>query len=118
MHYDDLNSKVEFDIPFEVVNGEVRGTDINGPSVYFVEGDGPDIEIDSRDDWEPVDGWSGQYRYSGPIMHPSEYLGGAMARYVLENPGIYCVTEVIDMEEDPEESSDPIGWILLKKKEN
>lgn len=40
-------------------------------------------------DWSLLTGFSGQYRYSGPIMHPSELIAGGIARYILENPGTY-----------------------------
>lgn len=43
--------------------------------------------------WEPMTGYTGQHGYSGPHMHPSEYVGGALARDILDTPGLYvCVT--------------------------
>lgn len=42
--------------------------------------------------WEPMTGYTGQYGYNGPHMHPSEYVGGALARDILDTPGLYvCV---------------------------
>lgn len=42
--------------------------------------------------WEPMAGYTGQYGYNGPHMHPSEYVGGGMARDILDTPGLYvCV---------------------------
>jgi len=74
---------------------------IYAPEVY-------DEDIVS-DEWSFIDGWSGQSHYSGPIMHPSEYLGGAMERWVRETPGTY----VMVMSEDPEGGEEPYGWALL-----
>lgn len=39
--------------------------------------------------WTLLTGYSGQDRYSGPIMHPSEYIGGRMERDILSTPGVY-----------------------------
>lgn len=47
-----------------------------------------DGEIDS-DDWTLLHGFTGQYGYNGPIMHNSEYIGGALERHILETPGVY-----------------------------
>jgi hypothetical protein len=57
------------------------GTDVYAPTLY-------DDELDS-DRWELLDGYSGQYGYSGPVMHPSEFIGGGMARDILATPGTY-----------------------------
>lgn len=116
---DQLNGLVEFDSPFEVTaDGEVV-TPLSGvyaPSVYqYSDEDGQSVgdpEIDGEG-WDFVDGYSGQSGYSGPVMHPSEYLGGGMARDVLAEPGIYAVTEVVDPED--EDPGDPIGWVLVKR---
>lgn len=48
-----------------------------------------DGELPYGSDWHLLDGFSGQYRYSGPMMHQSEYVGGGMERYIRENPAIY-----------------------------
>lgn len=114
---DELNNLAEFDHPIQVhPDGSVTDAPANvyAPSVYeYLDEDGQSTgppEIDGSG-WEFVDGFSGQQGYSGPVMHPSEYLGGGMARHVLENPGIYVVVE--DM--NPEDPDDLIGWCLLKK---
>jgi hypothetical protein len=41
------------------------------------------------DDWALLSGFSGQYGYSGPMMHSSEYIGGGMERHILSTPGEY-----------------------------
>jgi hypothetical protein len=115
----ELNSFVEFDAPFRVMpDGSVDNSlpNVYAPSVYgYGDADGQVTEretIDGREDWEFVDGFSGQYGYSGPVMHPSEFLGGGMARYVLETPGIYCVVGVYDMNDDDGDTA-LYGWALV-----
>jgi hypothetical protein len=66
--------------------------------------------IESQD-WEVLNGWSGQYGYSGPIMHASEYVGGDLERHIRETPGLYCVSVVETLDDDDE----PAGWIIMRK---
>lgn len=81
-----------------------------------------DDEPDSSD-WEAISGYSGQYSYNGPVMHESEYLGGAIEQHILDNPGIYAITEATyttdadgnEIGEDDELISG--GWVLLRKKD-
>jgi hypothetical protein len=42
--------------------------------------------------WTVLKGWSGQYCYSGPIMHASEYVGGALEQHIRETPGYWVAT--------------------------
>ena len=105
----ELDRLVEFYIPFRV-SDDGNVTDVRG----YVS---PDVYVDSEgfpvhsDDWSTVDGYSHQYGYAGPIMHASEYLGGAMARDVLATPGVYCLAMVEDSEWP---DVDPDGWVLLR----
>jgi hypothetical protein len=99
---------VEFYIPFRV-SDDGNVTDVRGyvsPDVYV---DSEGIPVHS-DDWSTVDGYSHQYGYAGPIMHSSEYLGGAMAREVLATPGVYVLAECLPDDED----GTPDGWVLLR----
>jgi len=115
----DLNKIAEFDSPFLVdEEGNVHETKgIYAPSVYvYCDEDGQiegEPEIDAKG-WSFVNGYSGQYSYAGPIMHPSEFLGGRMARDVLETPGVYVLCVVIDIDD----SEDLIGWVLLEREAN
>jgi hypothetical protein len=116
---DELDKFAEFDHPFRVndwghdgfpdgsVTDDLPG--VYAPSVYWYEGDSQEY-IDGSG-WEPVNGYSGQDRYSGPVMHASEFLGGGMAKEVLSTPGIYVVTTV----EDPDDPDNPAGWMLLRR---
>lgn len=64
------------------------------------------------DEWFLLNGFSGQYRYSGPIMHPSEYIGGGMERYIRETPGVYVA--LVDY---PSDDDEPDGWAVAVRKE-
>lgn len=102
---DNLNDVMEFD---HVIRVHEDGTVTDGvknvwaPEVYS-EDDGPPA---MNGDWKLMNGYSGQDRYSGPIMHPSEFIGGQMARDILETPGLYVaiVVDTIDGEAD--------GWAV------
>jgi hypothetical protein len=72
--------------------------------------------------WHVADGWSGQDRYSGPIMHPSEYIGGALADHIRETPGYWVAlsVEIHPKEDDPEYDdgngeSESAGWIVAHR---
>lgn len=67
--------------------------------------------------WELVTGASGQYGYRGPVMHPSEYIGGGLADRILgaddDAPHATWWGAVVvesDGEEDGERDAD--GWAL------
>jgi hypothetical protein len=53
-------------------------------------------------------------------MHSSEYLGGGMAQYVLDHPGVYVITGAYWSPADDAQDDEPDeleGWALLRKKE-
>lgn len=52
------------------------------------------------DDWSLLNGFSGQYGYSGPMMHSSEFIGGGLARHILSNPGYYVALVNYDSDSD------------------
>lgn len=74
--------------------------------------------------WDPACGWSAQYLTQGddPVMHTSEYIGGALADHIRETPG-YWVAVVVELhprETDPEYrdgngESDTAGWIVMHR---
>ena len=120
---DNLNEFMDFDRPIRVhADGSV--SDAVGeyaPEVIVTCDD--DGQISADDDagmvryleaqgWAVLNGYSGQYGYAGPIMHPSEFIGGRMARDILETPGVYvaCAVYVVD---------DTIaGWVVARKLED
>jgi hypothetical protein len=134
---DNLNAVMEFGHVIQVLQD---GTVIDRvPSVYGpesldmeVDADGQSIHADDSDikgqaksaGWELLTGYTGQYSYNGPVMHPSEYIGGRMARDILETPGYY-VALVVEAPCNYEGSTDcdievgcdcePAGWAVAFK---
>lgn len=89
--------------------------DCNGQSHDEPEG--------QEDLWALQTGWTGQFGYSGALMHSSEYVGGGLAEHILDSPGLWCavVVSVLDCGCDPEKvedgheglSDEPAGWALV-----
>ncbi len=101
-----LNEIMEFGRVVQVKDGKVL-TDIEAPyapDLYWI-GDAPHIDGTG---WELLDGFSGQFRYAGPIMHPSEYIGGRIEEAILEHEGLYCAVVCEDID-DPD---NPAGWAV------
>lgn len=124
---DDLNDVMEFDHPVMVdENGVVHD---HLPGVYAPElimatdGDGQIldeheadfIEQAKRQGWQLLSGWTGQHGYRGVVMHPSEFVGGALADHIRETPGTYVVVSV---ECDDDTGHDiPAGWAVAYRPE-
>lgn len=108
-----LNRVIELDSPFRVEEDRTVVDylpNIHAPAVMN-DPDG-DVEVDD-DRWMPLTGHTGQYGYSGAVMHPSEILAGGLAADILGSPGVYVVTEVRDEHNDYPDG-DPIGWAVLR----
>jgi hypothetical protein len=75
-----------------------------------------DDELDSAR-WELLDGYSGQYNYSGPIMHNSEYIGGSLERDIRETPGVYVALVSYYLSDDDNEGTEE-GWAIARLKED
>lgn len=122
----ELNSVVEFDSPFTVLSdSKVTRADDFAPTVWGEEHADPTI-IDRG--WEFVSGgYTAQFGYNGPEMHPSESLGGELARAILAHPGTYALVPVAyDCTDDCVEYSDGDeftcpnsphieSWVVLRK---
>lgn len=119
-----IDRAVEFDSPFRI---EEDGTltrplpDVFAPEVWHVEGERHPNDVEIPDGWTAWSvGYTGQYSYNGAVMHSSEYIGGRMARDLLEDPGTYVVCSVEVHPEDAYEGEGddpaPAGWIVLKAK--
>lgn len=105
---DNLNDVMEFDhVIYVAEDGTVTEPDgVYAPTVT----DHPDQDLPDVDGpgWVLLRGYSGQDRYSGPVMHPSEFIGGRMARDILSDPGFYAAVVVEDAD-DPDSSA---GWAV------
>lgn len=104
---DTLNAHVEFDSPFRVHPGNVitHGDVPNGRDYWTPELLDGDMERAHADNWELLEGYTGQYGYNGPVMHDSETLSGGLARDVLNEPGVYVVI-ASNYNPDPDEPCD------------
>jgi hypothetical protein len=122
-----LNDKMEF---HHVVQVHADGSVTDGPAglyapeVYVeLDADGQmvslnpnDIQIDKG--WTLLNGYSGQDRYRGPIMHDSEYIGGGMERDILAEPGIYVAVTVIGLRPRGEQRDDDlVGWAVARRRD-
>ena len=96
-----LNEIMDFD---HVVEVREDGTIIDRNDIFAPELYGDRVSSG----WTLLNGWSGQDRYPGPIMHPSEYIGGRMEVWIRENPGIYVALVAYDEDGDEE----PDGWAV------
>lgn len=107
-----LSDRMDFDHVIEILPD---GSIIDRPDIWS-----PDLcddELDARDHWILLDGYSRQDRYSGPIMHPSEYIGGAMERDILAEPGVYVALVAYyspDENDDPNNYDDVGGWAVAR----
>lgn len=120
-----LDDIMQFDHVIMVRNGAItEPTGIYAPEVLFGSEDGQILAMHERHvredleriGWTVETGWSRQYSYSGPIMHPSEYIGGALADHIRETDGYWVAVsaEMWPYEED-DDSPEPAGWLLLHR---
>lgn len=91
-------------------DGTVRaaGHSVWAPSVYY-DGDPHAPVIESRDEgWTLMNGYSGQQSYAGPIMHESEYIGGGLARDILNADAGTAFASVLV----PDADGEITGWAV------
>ena len=83
------------------------------PSVYHDPY--ADIYMDGSG-WKAITGMTGQDRYHGAVMHPSEYIGRGIAElmldYAADEPVTFAVVVVSDLEaEDYDDNL--VGWAIV-----
>lgn len=106
-----LNDIMEFD---HVVEVRPDGSIIDRPDLHA-----PDLLDDQLSDpttWAFfTTGYSGQDRYSGPIMHNSEFIGGGLERDIRETPGVYVaiVAYWSPEEDDDDDELYAEGWAVV-----
>jgi len=108
-----LQEIADFDHPF-VVAEDGSLSDAHGIHAPEVLNDDDEDLIVASDEWEALKGYTGQYGYNGAVMHPSEYLGGGLARDILATPGTYVCVVVDVLPTDDDEDPDPAGWAVLR----
>lgn len=111
---EELQRIAEFDHVFTVTPA---GAVVDGPrGIYAPEyyDDTTAAELTGAG-WEALTGYTGQYGYSGPHMHASEFIGGRLARDILETPGAYVVVVVAVMPDTEDDDPEPAGWAVLRQ---
>lgn len=105
----DLNAIMEFD---HVITVDHDGNVTDGPSWLYAPSllDG---ELDSPQ-WSMINGYSGQDRYPGPLMHSSETIRGALAEHILSVPGHYVAIVASYSPEDASLELDVEGWAVAR----
>lgn len=61
--------------------------------------------------WTLLTGWTGQEGYRGPLMHASEYVGGALEQHIRDTPGLWVATAIYT-DDDSNGDNDLAGWVL------
>lgn len=99
-----LNDIMEFDHIIRVNSDGTIDEDLDVSTMdsgsYFdlaVDEDGTDI-FEMSEGWELLRGFTGQYSYNGPVMHPREFIGGRLEQHIRETPGYYVVLIVNALE--------------------
>ena len=115
---DTLNGEMDFDsVIYSHGDGTVSdvepGSSLYGPEVStWEQEDGTWDGVDVVGPWELLSGFSGQYGYGRPLMHASEYIGGGLARHILETAGFYVVTVVTPVPLDEDDDVEPDSWAV------
>lgn len=73
------------------------------------------IEYVKSQGWTLETGWTGQYSYSGAIMHASEFIGGSLEDHIRRTPGLWVALAVELHSEDPDAESEAVGWVLAHR---
>lgn len=114
---DDLDKVMEFD---HVIRVHEDGT-VSEPDGFWAP-NLLDYELDTKGWTLFTHGYSGQWNYSGPVMHDSEYIGGDLATDILSNPGLYVAvvcyhTCECDGEDHHEEECETTteGWAIARR---
>lgn len=119
MNPEDLNGVMEIDHVVEITPGRnlVERPDIYAPDLHIEEdADGQyDGEPILDEGWTLLDGYSGQYLYAGPLMHSSEFIGGGLARDILDTPGIYVALACYSLVPEGCEDDGPHMWAVARR---
>lgn len=109
-----LNETMSFDHVIRVRDGVVEDMNpgspgyVYAPELYWGGGE-PDL---TPQNWTLLTGYSGQYRYSGPIMHESEFIGGQLEQDILAQDGYYVAVVCYDLDLEDGEDDKIAGWAV------
>lgn len=105
--------------------GTAFGMSQGGAVQALIEIDVPQVHITAdrdvleigRSGWAALSRFSNQEGYSGPIIHPSEFFSGSMARRLhfeairKRSDRVYALVEVTD----PDDPDALVGWAVLER---
>lgn len=110
--------KQDFDHPFTISQGDVYAAPVGfyAPSVWHDETN--DIDIDDHRNWTAITGFTGQYSYSGAVMHASEQVSRDIADHLAElaedNPStVFAIVTVEVHADEDDEDPEPAGWTIV-----
>lgn len=110
-----LSNLMEFDHVVRVHPDGAVSDLVDPPLTPTLEVDdhGTEHYQDAGAGWTLLAGYTGQHGYRGPVMHPSEFIGGRLAEDILARPGLYVaiVAEALPLEED-DQDTEPAGWAV------
>ncbi len=115
---DTLNEAMNFDsVIYSHGDGTISdvepGSSLYGPEVStWEQEDGTWDGVDVAGPWELLSGFSGQYGYSGLHTHASEYIGGGLARHILETVGFYVAVVITPVPLDEDDDVEPDSWAV------
>lgn len=114
---DTLEHIMPFDNVVEILPGGVveDRPDMYAPEWPWTIGDTAEIDTSGLGEWVPQS-FNGPASGDGPLMHPSESIGGGMAAALIEAPGVYVVVPVNDGDEELDNDNEVCfaGWTVLK----
>ena len=111
---ENLNDLMEFDHVIEV---HEDGTVTEPRDIFAPDLEGNPDGRESVEGWTLIsDGYTGQDRYHGPIMHNSEQLAGSLAEDILAEPGVYVALVCYwpDDEDTDEGEIYAEGWAVAR----
>lgn len=89
-----------------------------GGSYSMIADEDGNYQLDENqlEGWEPVTGGrTGQFGYSGPVMHDSESIGEGLGQDILDTPGNYVLMPA-EYYDGKSFDSETEGWVILKEK--
>lgn len=112
VHRDGSISKPNDIYPPDLIDGElIQYPVVTADNGYEL------IRFPNQTGWHLMSGYSGQDRYAGPIMHPSEFISGRLAEDILARPGLYValvsyITPESGYDDDSDSDDDVDGWAV------
>lgn len=100
----------------DVRSPEVYADVVADGSSYIDTAEGDAAERLDAEGWEPMRGYTGQHGAGTDawFMHPSEFIGGALARDILADPGIYAAVVIYPIGPDDDET-EPTEWAVIRR---